>query len=153
MEFQNRLAELAPDWLFSDRTSSSCRFTPQEWLGVLPAINSRVQMEPSGWVFGSFHIGSNSRRAWIEVVVGPTTEPDTRSKLVDAIKASKSSSGFKLSRQKLTDQWTRVRTISIARDKDGLVDDDETRARIRKAADEIYKATEQMTAFLREHFV
>ena len=150
--FQDRLIELAPAWKFSDRTMSSCRFTPEEWLEILPPVNSRVQMDPSGWIFGSFRIGSNSTRAWIEVVVGPTSAPDIRAKVVDAIKASKSDSGFKLAREKLTDRWTRVRTISVARSKEPLIDDEETIARVQKAADEIYEATASMTDFLRKHF-
>lgn len=136
----------------SDRTSSTFRFTPAEWIEALPAINRRPQMHPSGWMFMTFAINATMTKANVQVVVGPTTEPDVRARFLTAIQDKGGDCGFKIGRAKITDRWTRVFSQTVVRTNSGLQGDAKTLEKISSAATDMVERMQRMTDFVASHF-
>lgn len=106
-------------WYVEGDQSVACRFLPRSWLGFLPPINSRPQQHPSSWVFAS--IRARYKGVYFNVTVGPTSDSETRSKLIEAIHAeSGKKNGFKLNRKESGENWAKVFSQSLVTDRNGL---------------------------------
>lgn len=150
--FADAMAEMDYQGNVSDRTSSNYRFTPQEWIDALPPINSRPQMHPNGWMFVTFAVNASLNKAYIEIVVGPTSDLDERSRLIEHIREHGERFGFKFARTKTTERWTRVHKQTIAQTKSGLEPDEATLDKIRRAAPESVTKMRRMTELLSDVF-
>lgn len=151
-EFTSALADTGFPGTFSDRTSTSCRFSPTEWLEILPPVNARPQLPERDWIALSLRINAKMTVAQVTVQVGPTTDPDARKKILDAIQERGTDFGFKLNRSKLTERWTRVYGQTVLRTKEPFEADETNKAKIRRSAEEMPAILEQMTSLLREVF-
>ena len=150
--FSDAMAETGYPGDVSDRTSSNFRFMPHEWLAALPPLNARPQMHPNGWMFLTFAVNASVTKAFVEVVVGPTSEQQARKNLLEAIQDRGDQYGFDLTRSRITPRWTRVYRKTIAQSKSGLEANPETLDRISAAAIETADRMRMMTSLLDEVF-
>lgn len=150
--FAEAIAELDYQGDVSDRTSSNYRFIPREWMDVLPPINSRPQMHPNGWMFMTFAVNASLNKAYIEIVIGPTSDLEERSRLIEHIQLHGEEFGFKFGRSKTTERWTRVFKQPVAQTKSGLEPDEATLDKIRRAAPEAVSRMQRLTELLSRVF-
>lgn len=136
----------------SDRTSISYRFTPQEWIEVLPPINHQSQMDPSGWIFMQFKVDQQLRNARIEIRIGPTTDAGVRSRLLDAMRKSSEDYEFRLNRERVSERWTKVYLKYSFRSQSPLEINDELLDKVRQSANDSVKSMQKMTELFREVF-
>ncbi|MEM9559335.1 MAG: PD-(D/E)XK nuclease family protein [Planctomycetota bacterium] len=137
----------------SDKRSSSYRYDPQEWLDLLPAINARPMLPPTAWIAMTFRVGARMRRATVEVVVGPTTDPAVRTDLLKRIQNTGNAHGFTLPPGKqITDRWTRIYSQAVLNNKQGFEADEATLEKARAAGESMATKLAGMTPFFREVF-
>ena len=141
----------------SDRTSTSFQFTPHEWIEILPPINRRPQGHANAWVTMSFRPGPNLKKASVNVVVGPTTDPKQRLLLLEAIRKDVTQKrgsryGFVLNRGEFTDRYTRVFQKTIYSNRQSIEIDEALLARVRAAGVSMTETMQSMAGLLKRVF-
>ncbi len=132
------------------RASLSCEYAPLQWQELLPPIALSGKLEPKPVIRCGLWVGQQGATAYVHMT--PSSDSEERTRIVDAIKGADRRFGFRLSRQKTGEEWTTVYNYRIIRNKDGLVDDDETIEKFRDAAAHMRERTEKMTPFLESLF-
>ena len=151
--FAEQLAEIQSDWIMGNVRASGFAFFPSPWRSLLPPIYKNDGLGAEAWLFGAFRVGPRGKRAWIEFLAGPTTNEKIRDDFIEAIRTSGPECGFELSRRKATKVWTRIQTITVARSRSDVLDDDEeTLTLVRRSALALPETVAKMTDFLRQHF-
>lgn len=134
-------------WFVEGDQSVACRFLPRQWLSFLPPINSRPQQHPNAWVFATIRM--LPKRVHFAVTIGPTTDTEIRSSLIDAIRSdSAKKHGFKLSRKESGERWAKVYGQSLLTDRGGVEYSDEVADVVLKHLPDIESRLTQMGDFL-----
>lgn len=132
-------------------TKYKCVFWPTAWNDLVPDIGTAGKRAPKGFL--RFTLNAWPGQLYLETIVAPSSDPEVRGELLDAIADRGTSYGFKKLSKSPGKEWATVYSTHCARNKDGLVDDEKTLDAIKKLIDDLAKRSVKMTELLKEVFV
>jgi hypothetical protein len=110
------IRERQPAWTVLNLTGKQANFIPTAWGNFLPPIaqvSKTSPRSPQVWLKCEFILKRS--KCWFRVVACPTTDPQTRKRVINRLVQDQKEFGFKSTYgEKVYDQWTRLRSEEIA---------------------------------------